>query len=288
VSVGTGLRARVVMGVLMAGTAFAVLLVDLFLAPYYPCLLVSVAGLLMLSADELHRLAADLPRPPRVLCLLGVAVVVASAWPANLGWYPAERSWRDIASAFTAVVLIGFLWEMLRYRGPDGAVPRLALLCLITAYLGLLPAFVVQMRWWPDDAWRGSVAIALTIFVPKGGDIGAYLVGRWFGRTPMTPLLSPKKTWEGLIGGLAMSVAVAIGFNRLPIGAPLLSSDLYAALFGLSVGVAGVVGDLAESLIKRDVGRKDASETVPGFGGILDVIDSVLFAAPVAYWWLKA
>lgn len=288
-SIGSGLRARVVMGVLMAAAAAAVLLVDPYLAPYFPCLLLSIGGLVVLAADELYTLASDLPRPPRLLCLLGVAAVVAAAWPAHLGWTgPPEQAWRDVQSAFVAVVGAGFVWEMLRFRQPDGAVPRLALLCLITAYVGLLASFFVQLRWWPNDPWRGSVAIALAIFVPKGGDIGAYLAGRWLGRTPMTPLLSPKKTWEGLIGGLALAVAVAVALNRLPAGAPLLSSDLHAALFGLGVGAAGVIGDLAESLIKRDVGRKDASEAVPGFGGILDVIDSVLFAAPVAYWWLRA
>ena len=74
-----------------------------------------------------------------------------------------------------------------------------------------------------------------------------------------------------------------IGINRLGGGL----SDLAAAGFGLTVGIAGVLGDLAESLIKRDCRQKDASQVVPGFGGVLDVVDSVLFAAPVAYWWMR-
>jgi phosphatidate cytidylyltransferase len=100
----------------------------------------------------------------------------------------------------------------------------------------------------------------------------------------MTPVLSPKKTWEGLAGGLVLSALIAVAVNRLV--APVLRGDGEAALFGLAVGVAGVLGDLAESLIKRDCLKKDASAVVPGFGGVLDVVDSVLFAAPVAYWWL--
>jgi phosphatidate cytidylyltransferase len=101
----------------------------------------------------------------------------------------------------------------------------------------------------------------------------------------MSPVISPKKTWEGLAGGLVMAMLVAVVLNRLLVR--LLGSDGSAAAFGAVVGLAGVLGDLAESLIKRDRQRKDASQTVPGFGGVLDVVDSVLFAAPVAYWWMR-
>ena len=134
------------------------------------------------------------------------------------------------------------------------------------------------------------LALALTVFVPKGNDIGAYftgkfLTGRVLGRTPLTPLLSPKKTWQGAIGGMIVSVAVALGINEL--GPVLPFGRLGAIGFGLSVGLAGVLGDLAESLIKRDLQAKDASKSVPGFGGVLDVIDSLLFAAPVAWLWFR-
>src|SRR5262249_1977461 len=124
------------------------------------------------------------------------------------------------------------------------------------------------------------------IFVPKCCDIGAYFAGRWFGRTRMTPVLSPKKTWEGALGGLTLATLVAIGLDRLG-PAPLLNRELWAEIgFGVTVGGAGILGDLGESLIKRESQQKDASQVVPGFGGVLDVIDAVLFAGPVAYLWL--
>ncbi len=166
----------------------------------------------------------------------------------------------------------------------------MACLAWVAGYLGLLPAYLVQLRWLTDAnpspaAGRmdpGAVALALAVFVPKCGDIGAYFTGRLIGRHPMAPVLSPKKTWEGAAGGLAASLVAAFAINPLH---PLLGPWRLAG-FGLSVGAAGMLGDLAESLVKRDVGRKDASQVVPGFGGVLDVIDSVVFAAPVAYWWL--
>jgi phosphatidate cytidylyltransferase len=83
---------------------------------------------------------------------------------------------------------------------------------------------------------------------------------------------------------LALAIAVAFGLNSL--GPVIPSGPLGTIAFGLTVGIFGMLGDLAESLIKRDCERKDASAAVPGFGGILDVVDSILFAAPVAYWWL--
>jgi phosphatidate cytidylyltransferase len=172
--------------------------------------------------------------------------------------------------------------EMATFRDPGSSVLRIALVVFIAAYLGWLPCFLVQLRW-SDSDLRSNIALALAIFVPKFCDIGAYFTGRLLGRHPMTPVLSPKKTWEGLAGGLGVSTMAAFAINRL--GGSIVS-DFAAVGFGLTVGSAGVLGDLAESLIKRDCQKKDASQVVPGFGGVLDVIDSVLFAAPVAYFWL--
>jgi phosphatidate cytidylyltransferase len=102
----------------------------------------------------------------------------------------------------------------------------------------------------------------------------------------MTPVLSPKKTWEGAAGGLAAAVLAAVAIDRLGPESVLRRAWAWEIGFGLVVGVAGMLGDLAESLIKRDCQSKDASHAVPGFGGVLDVVDAVVFAAPPAYGWL--
>jgi phosphatidate cytidylyltransferase len=101
----------------------------------------------------------------------------------------------------------------------------------------------------------------------------------------MAPTLSPKKTWEGAAGGVTAALLAALGIDRL--GPVVRGGWPSAAVLGAALGIVGILGDLAESLIKRDCRQKDASQVVPGFGGVLDVIDSVLFAAPVAYWWIK-
>src|SRR5207247_9062161 len=101
----------------------------------------------------------------------------------------------------------------------------------------------------------------------------------------MTPVLSPKKTWEGAAGGLATAIVVTIALNRL--GANVLGECWgIEVAFGATVGAMGMLGDLAESLVKRDCQQKDASQALPGFGGVLDVVDAVIFAAPVAFAWL--
>jgi phosphatidate cytidylyltransferase len=130
--------------------------------------------------------------------------------------------------------------------------------------------------------------LALAIFVPKCTDIGAYFTGRFLGRHPLAPVLSPKKTWEGAAGGFLAAVLATILIDRLGPANPLREDALWEVGFGISVGGAGILGDLAESLIKRDCRQKDASHLVPGFGGVLDVVDAILFAAPVAYWWCLA
>jgi len=194
----------------------------------------------------------------------------------------AASSWGPVLLVFVGTLLTTFLAEMYRFREPGSAVPRLALTVFVVAYLGLLGSCFARLRWLPEHS---GLILTLTIFVPKCGDIGAYFTGRFLGRHRMTPILSPKKTWEGFAGGLLASMLTAVG---LSYAGPVFASGIpEAAAFGAVVGVAGVLGDLAESLIKRDCQTKDAANSIPGFGGLLDVIDSVLFSAPVAYLWFS-
>jgi phosphatidate cytidylyltransferase len=278
------LRTRLLVGTVLVIAAVILLLADP--APTYPALLLLVLGLALASCFELLHLLG--PRQPiAALCYLGVAAIIAANWLPHLPpTADLERSsWPWVAWAMTAFVLAAFVVEMARYQEPGESVPRMALAVWLVAYLGLLPSFLAQLRWLPGEEAAGTIALALAIFVPKSCDIGAYFTGRFLGRHPMTPVLSPKKTWEGAAGGLAAAVIVTVTINRLgPVR--LLPPWCAEAGFGLTVGAAGMLGDLAESLIKRDCRQKDATQVVPGFGGVLDVVDAVLLAAPVAYLWL--
>lgn len=184
--------------------------------------------------------------------------------------------------AIAAGVLIAFVGEMLRFKLPGGHLINLTGAVFAIVYVGLLGSFLVMLR-----IAYGVPALVSMIVVAKLCDVGAYTVGRLIGRHKMAPSLSPGKTIEGAIGGIAFAIlgawlSVAVLFP-LATGEPSQTTWVGVVVYGLAVGLAGMLGDLAESLIKRDVMRKDSGTNVPGFGGFLDVYDSLLLAAPVAF-----
>lgn len=162
-------------------------------------------------------------------------------------------------------------------------------------YVAVLLSFMVRISFeWGLDAknnidYTGRLALALFILFVKMGDVGAYSVGMKFGKRKLIPEISPKKTLEGLVGGYVVAMATSLvvwgiagAFTGGMIG-EIRYSLFHAVLLPIVLTTAGVVGDLSESLIKRSVGVKDSSSTFPGIGGVLDVLDSLLFAAPIMY-----
>jgi phosphatidate cytidylyltransferase len=275
------------MGAVLIALVAGVLFVDQWLAPWFPFLFLLIAGLALAATMELLHLLKPSARPPGWLCLAGIGGLVVANWLPHLPWWPFDRSVSALlVGVLAALVIAVFLAEMAAFKESGQSVARVSAAVWLFAYLGLLPSFLAQLRWL-SPMERGTAALALTVFVPKTGDIGAYFTGRLLGRHRMAPVLSPKKTWEGACGGLALATLTAIALDRAG-PAPVLHEKLAVEIgFGLSVGLAGMLGDLGESLIKRDCEQKEASQSVPGFGGVLDVADAILFAAPVSYLWLK-
>jgi phosphatidate cytidylyltransferase len=181
-------------------------------------------------------------------------------------------------------VLMIFVAEMRRYQRPGGALGNIAAGVFCLVYVGLMCTFAVQMR-----IFWGIGALAAWIISVKMGDIGAYTVGRLFGTTPMSPAISPGKTMEGAMGAILFAcIGAWISFHGIVQLAPSNLAlhpgvPLGWLIFGVVMGVAGILGDLAESLLKRDVGLKDSSSWMPGFGGVLDILDSLLLTAPIAW-----
>jgi phosphatidate cytidylyltransferase len=136
-------------------------------------------------------------------------------------------------------------------------------------------------------AVTGQFYCLYLIAVTKFSDMGAYLTGSAIGRHQMTPQISAKKTWEGFFGALAFALLCSLGLFKLMPGHLSMLTWTHATVLGLLLGFAAVIGDLAESLIKRSTGVKDSGNLLPGIGGALDLIDSLLFTAPVLFFYLR-
>jgi phosphatidate cytidylyltransferase len=290
------IQTRILVGSVLALAAIGILVGDGFLSPWFPCLFFCLMAAGLLAGHELVSLFPTQLRPSLLLVVLSILACLAANWypvvRGELGFGQAQarssslEAFLAVFVVYVAVIILSFLVEMYRHQGPGHAVARLSSTLLAVSYLGVLPCFFTQIRFLPTT--NTGLLLATTILVPKLNDVAAFFTGTFIGRHRMTPLLSPKKTWEGFAGGMLGSIAAACGMTLLgeSLGKPLFPAGLpEAVVFGLAVGVAGVLGDLAESLIKRDCLIKDASKRIPGFGGLLDVVDSVLFAAPVAFLW---
>jgi len=188
---------------------------------------------------------------------------------------------------FALAALLVFIGEMGRFERAGSAIVHAALGIFTLTYIGLLISFWPFLRLFGSNGW-GMAALFSTLLITKMSDTGAYLFGRLFGRTKMTPRLSPGKTWEGSFGGLAVAGLTSWVFfhfvARSIVGSNYVEPPVPAAItYGVLLAIAGMLGDLAESMLKRDMERKDSSTWLPGLGGVLDIIDAVLFAAPVAW-----
>jgi phosphatidate cytidylyltransferase len=249
------------------------------------------------SGEMLWMFAGRDIRPSAAVIYAGNFAIVASNgvplfWPGYPPDCPLDRLGWPFCS-FGVAVLAVFVVEMIRYRAPGRSVAQLAAAVLSFAYVGLLLSFIVQLRavepaGLPVSDDLGLVALVSLIAVVKAGDIGAYTVGRLIGRHKMAPILSPGKTWEGAAGAvifaaLAAWLVLTLWVERKESVGADSRSPIPWLVYGVLVGAVGLLGDLAESLLKRDLGRKDSSSWMPGFGGVLDLLDSILFAAPVAY-----
>jgi phosphatidate cytidylyltransferase len=184
-----------------------------------------------------------------------------------------------ITGTAAIVVLLTALLYYSRNRSFEGVVAAAGGAMLAFVYLGLMLGFFLAARR-HHDVWT----LLWVVLVTKSSDIGAYATGRLIGRHKLIPWLSPGKTWEGLVGGMALASAMAY-FTR---GMLDLSPPIWALwVIGIVFAVVGQLGDLIASLFKRDAGLKDSGRLIPGFGGVLDVLDSPILVAPLAYWWLQ-
>lgn len=230
----------------------------------------------------------------------GVVMVMVTSMPAFWQDYPVDCPLGRFGWAISGAVLalvICFFFEMKNYDvaagGSNGeVVDRLGRYSFIFLYLSMLFGFLLPHRTLHSNA-IGIMSIVLVIATVKLSDSFAYFAGKRFGTIKLAPKLSPGKTVQGSIGGLVGGIVAALVVCYVATPAIFDVSFpkpvWWVVLFGLLVTLAGMMGDLAESLIKRDCDTKDSSSWLPGLGGVLDILDSLVFAAPVSYlMWMIA
>lgn len=203
---------------------------------------------------------------------IGIGILI----PLSILWgFEPTKSWELL---FIVLVLLFLFLMQFRRRENSGVIVGISTTLFGILYVSWFMSFLIKIRYMPG----GASLFAAVLLITKSGDIGAYLIGSRFGKTPLIPRISPKKSVEGAIGGLFFNALAAL------CSAPLLGlSYLHLIFIGLGLGAVGILGDLSESLIKRDCQVKDSGNILPGMGGILDEIDSVLFTAPVFYFYLS-
>lgn len=243
-----------------------------------------------LAAGEVRRLFENKGLPLRAgVTELGATLVMAiSAAPIAWQEYPescpiGRVGWvqMGLLAAFALYAII----EVVRYEKPGQILERLAGQCFCALYVGGLMGGLATLRMGPGNEW-GTIALVHTIAVVKLADTGAYGFGKSLGRTKLTPLLSPGKTVEGAIGALVVgclaSWLVLELLSWMVIGKVGMVAIWKALVLGFILSVVGMLGDLVESLLKRDSATKDSSSWMPGLGGLLDVVDSLLAVTPIA------
>lgn len=162
-------------------------------------------------------------------------------------------------------------------RDNSQAIVDVSVTMLGLIYISWLLSFLIRLR------FEGIGLVAFLLLVTKMGDIGAYFLGTNFGKHMLIPRISPKKSIEGTVGGLMISVVTALVAGRFL----LRVSSGHLLILGVALGTLAQIGDLSESLIKRDCQVKDSGKLLPGFGGVLDLLDSLLFTSPFFYFYIK-
>jgi phosphatidate cytidylyltransferase len=177
------------------------------------------------------------------------------------------------------LALLFLIMIQFRRRQNTGVIISLSTTIFGVLYITWFMGFLVKLRYLD----YGAGLVAGVLLITKVGDVGAYLLGSRFGRHALISRVSPNKTKEGFLGGILFSVFAALGSKFFM---PANFSYLHLLILGLFLGILGQLGDLSESLMKRDCAVKDSGAIFPGLGGALDCIDSLLFTAPVFYFWV--
>jgi phosphatidate cytidylyltransferase len=220
--------------------------------------------------------------------LLGGALLMVGTFlnlTGHLGTSGSPARVNDFETGFLILFVLGLCVRQLASRNGPTGLAAIATTLFGLMYVPWLLNFIQKINFFPNV--EGKFFLLYFVLITKFSDTGAYVVGSLIGRHKMIPRISPGKTWEGLAGALALSTAASLVFVHF-LGDRMTGMNwFHAVVLGVLLGVTAVIGDLIESLFKREAGVKDSGRFFPGIGGILDLLDSLLFNAPIMYLYLR-
>jgi phosphatidate cytidylyltransferase len=220
--------------------------------------------------------------------LLGGALLMVGTFLELIGKIGTQGSparVNDFETGFIILFVLGLCVRQLVSKSTATGITAIATTLLGLMYVPWLLNFIQKINFFPDV--EGKYFLLYFILVTKFSDMGAYAVGSLIGRHKMIPRISPGKTWEGFAGAILVSTAASLVFVHF-FGSRMAGMNfLHATILGIVLSVTAVIGDLIESLFKREAGVKDSGGLFPGIGGILDLLDSLLFNAPIMYLYLR-
>jgi phosphatidate cytidylyltransferase len=196
----------------------------------------------------------------------------------------------DFETSFIILFVLGLSLRQLLSRATSSGLTAVSITLFGLMYVPWLLNFVQKIQFFtfrPPYEHTGNLYVLYFILVTKFSDTGAYLVGSLVGRHKMIPRISPGKTWEGFAGAIFLSTVASLVFVRLFGDRMEGMNRVHAVVLGIVLSVCAVIGDLIESLFKREAGVKDSGKVFPGIGGMLDLLDSLLFNAPIMYLYLR-
>lgn len=278
------LKNRLLFGTIMVIGVTVLILVDAWLdgslterpnAAIQAGLVCALLAVLLIAAQfELAGLLKKTGAQPFLAVTIPASLLLATCWFwSQLSSSPNAFCYYYLLWVLTGSIAAVLLYQALKY-GTSRVVANCGANCFAILYLGILAGFVLVLR-----IRFGPWILLIFLATVKSADIGAYTFGSLLGKRKFSPVISPGKTWEGMAGAVLFAALAASIMARL---CDIMSIGT-AIVFAVALAFVGQLGDLAESMIKRDAEQKDAANKVPGFGGILDVIDSPLLAAPFAY-----
>jgi phosphatidate cytidylyltransferase len=191
----------------------------------------------------------------------------------------------DFETSFVIIFVLGLCFRQFLSRSNTAGILAISTTLFGLMYVPWLLNFIQKINFFPNV--EGAYYVLFFILVTKFSDLGAYVVGSLIGRHKMIPRISPAKTWEGFAGAIVVSTIASLLFAHFAKAKLAGMTLIHAGILGIILSAGAVVGDLIESLFKRETGVKDSGRLFPGIGGMLDLIDSLLFNAPLMYLYLR-